>query len=440
MALWRARPARRDYKLRETISRPALVLAALMLWLGGSMPPASAQGLNPFGWFQQVFRPQRGYDEYAPPRPHPHYVYRPHTATTKTPAQPAVPPSFFVAVLGDSLGQLLGQGLTTALSDRPEVAVLRDAKEDSGLVRDDYYDWPKAAHDLVASGQKINVAVIMIGSNDHQTLHDANGSYDPGTPQYEQIYSARIEAVAKIFHDAKIPLLWVGLPIMKSDRFSTEMAALNDMYRQYASRDGATYLDIWDDFVDDSGAFSSYGPDVDGQVVRLRALDGIHFTKAGALKLASFVEPPIRDILNSAAPQDDAALAKIETTAPAGTNSPAGECGRRAGQTANRSGAAVDRAGPRPRRPARDADRQRSQDRYGESCRAGFRQRQIAAAEGRPCRRFRLAARRACQHAGGAAKARSGRAGRPDKCVGEDAGRSAHADEQAAPAPPATVR
>jgi uncharacterized protein len=301
--------------------------AAVLLALPAS--PSHAQAFNPFGWFQHVFRvaPRGGYDEYAPPRPHRRYVYHPRikapSVAAAPPAAPAVPPSFFVAVIGDSLGEELAQGLATALGDRPEVAVLRDAKEDSGLVRDDFYDWPKVAHDLVTSGQKINVAVMMIGSNDHQTLHDATGSYDPGTPQYQQMYAARVAALSKVFHDAKIPLIWVGLPIMKSNRFSTEMQALNDMYRQNASQNGATYVDTWDDFVDDGGDFSSYGPDVDGQVVRLRALDGIHFTKAGALKLASFVEAQIREILDGAAPQDDAALAKIETTAPAGTNSPA---------------------------------------------------------------------------------------------------------------------
>ncbi len=311
------------YKLPDIIRRPALGVAALVLCLGTlDIPVANAQSFNPFGWFQQVFRPQRGYDEYRPPRAHPHYTYHPHPMA-KVQKAPAVPPSFFVAVLGDSLGQMLAQALTTSLSNRPEVEVLHEAKEDSGLIRDDYYDWPKAAHDLVTGAQKINIAVMMIGSNDHQTLHDSTGSYDPGSEQYEQIYAARIEAVAKAFHDAKIPLIWVGLPIMKSDRYSKAMASLNDMYRQYASKDGATYIDIWEDFVDDNGQFSAYGPDVDGQVVRLRALDGVHFTKAGALELASFVEPQIRQILEGETPQDDAALAKIETTAPAGTNLPA---------------------------------------------------------------------------------------------------------------------
>ncbi len=240
----------------------------------------------------------------------------------KVETKPAVPPTFFVAVMGDSIGQLLAQGLTERLSDRPEVGVLREAREDSGLVRDDFYDWTKAAHDLIASGQKINVAVMLIGSNDHQPLRDASGSYDPDTPKWQELYAARVEAVSAIFRDAKIPLLWVGLPIMKSDRLSAEMASFNDIYREHAGKNGATFIDIWEAFGDDRGQFSPYGPDVNGQVVRLRALDGIHFTKAGAIKLASFVEPNIRQILDSGTPQGDAALAKIETTTPEGANTP----------------------------------------------------------------------------------------------------------------------
>ena len=307
---------------RKTLGLVA-VLAGTTLWLiaVGALP-ARAQGFNPLNWFQQMFQPQPrygygyGYGEwprYRTPRLKP---------VEKVETKPAVPPTFFVAVMGDSIGQLLAQGLTERLSDRPEVGVLREAREDSGLVRDDFYDWTKAAHDLIASGQKINVAVMLIGSNDHQPLRDASGSYDPDTPKWQELYAARVEAVSAIFRDAKIPLLWVGLPIMKSDRLSAEMASFNDIYREHAGKNGATFIDIWEAFGDDRGQFSPYGPDVNGQVVRLRALDGIHFTKAGAIKLASFVEPNIRQILDSGTPQGDAALAKIETTTPEGANTP----------------------------------------------------------------------------------------------------------------------
>src|SRR5690606_1211697 len=53
-------------------------------------------------------------------------------------------PAFTIAVLGDNVGQMLAQGLQEAFADRPEVTVLRRARENTGLVRDDYFDWTKA--------------------------------------------------------------------------------------------------------------------------------------------------------------------------------------------------------------------------------------------------------------------------------------------------------
>ena len=78
------------------------------------------------------------------------------------PAKPAEP-NFFVAVLGDNIGQLLGQGLSESFTDKPEISVLRRARENTGLVREDYYDWLKASRELLSGPQKISAAVMMIG-------------------------------------------------------------------------------------------------------------------------------------------------------------------------------------------------------------------------------------------------------------------------------------
>jgi hypothetical protein len=282
--------------------------------------PAEAQGFNPFGWMQQMFTPGRpGYH-------HPRQSWHPRSDTLSGPngqnpvaQKPAVPPSFFVAVLGDSLGQQLAQGLTDDEADQPAIAILNKGRENSGLVRDDFYDWTAAAKALLASGQKINVAVMLIGSNDHQAIHDNGATYDPGTPEWNDIYARRVETIAAMFRDAKVPLLWVGLPIMKSDRYASAMASLNDLDREHAANAGATFVDVWDQFGDDQGHFSTYGPDVNGQVVRLRSSDGVHFTRAGARKLAQFVDTEIKQIFDASKPNDNAALAKIETTNPAGT-------------------------------------------------------------------------------------------------------------------------
>jgi uncharacterized protein len=313
----------------------ALSAVAFLLCLAVSQP-ALAQ-FDPFGWFEQLFRPNPPPSRVVKPRPEMRRAApQPHLARPRssrpagkagekavTKAQPAVAPTYFVAVLGDSLGQMLAQGLGEAFENRPEVGILRKAKENSGLVRDDFFDWTQATQDLLASGEKIDFAVMLIGSNDRQSLRDANGSYEPRSPEWQAAYTQRIETIAAMFRDKKIPLVWVGLPILRSERLSEDAMAFNEFYRAYAEKAGATYIDLWEAFADEAGQYSAFGPDINGQTVRLRAGDGIHFTKAGARKLAHFVEPEIRRNLDEVLPNTAPASNPANVSNHDGTETPA---------------------------------------------------------------------------------------------------------------------
>jgi uncharacterized protein len=299
-----------------------LLLIALLIFVTGG-PTAIAQfaPAPQSSWFEQWFTPQQrrpvaqpDYYRRAIPR---RRVAQPRPVQVVNPDRPAIPPSYFVAVLGDFLGQVLGQGLTEAFADRPEVAISRKARESSGLVRDDFFDWPKTVHDLLASDEKINMAVIQIGSNDHQPLRVGNVTYEPGSPKWIEVYTARIADISRAFHEKNIPLIWVGLPIVKSDRLSAEFLTFNDFYRQQAEKAGATYIDIWEAFENDHGQYDAFGPDVNGQMVRIRTADGLNFTKAGARKLAHFVEGDIRRNLDAMEPQIDPAVVTVPAETPA---------------------------------------------------------------------------------------------------------------------------
>lgn len=221
-------------------------------------------------------------------------------------------PKAVIAVLGDNLGQLLGLGLTDAYADRAEIAILRRSKENSGLVREDYYDWKKAARELLDGKDKVDLAIVMVGSNDRQSLRDGAASVEMRSPRWKEIYAARAKAIGEIFKEKNVPLIWVGLPIMNNERLAADLLDFNEIYKTAAAETGAAYVDIWEAFADDRGHFSSYGPDVNGQMVRLRAGDGVHFTKAGSRKLAHFVEGDIRRILEKTKPSlDPAALASL---------------------------------------------------------------------------------------------------------------------------------
>jgi hypothetical protein len=98
---------------------------------------------------------------------------------------------------------------------------------------------------------------------------------------------------------------------MRSATQNEDAEKLNDVYREKAFINGARYVETWTGFSDESGRYSPYGPDMTGQVKRLRADDGVHFTARGYLKLAHFVEKDLRSDLN---------LAKIERNIPLAGN------------------------------------------------------------------------------------------------------------------------
>jgi hypothetical protein len=218
-----------------------------------------------------------------------------------------VEPTFFIDVIGDSLAILAAQGLRDAFADNPKIAINGRARDSSGLVRDDFYDWVKAAHDLVAERSdknRIDFVVIEIGINDLQSIKDGADSLDPLTDRWREIYGKRVEAMVEPFRQAHIPTLWLGMPPMHSEKFNDQIAKLNEIAKEHAEKAGAKYIDIWNAFADENGAYSAFGPDVNGQIVRLRIADGVYYTKAGARKAAQFLESDIRHAFESAKPAD----------------------------------------------------------------------------------------------------------------------------------------
>ena len=234
-------------------------------------------------------------------------------------ALPEIKPTFFVSVFGDSLALLLEQGLIEALADKPDIAILKHTRDASGLVRDDFLDWPKATTEILSGPEHVDIGLMMVGTNDRQAfLKDGKVIADIGSEEWTRLYRARAEAEANVFREKNVKLVWVSMPVMKSEKYSADMSKLNEIYRDVAAQAGATYIDIWQAFSDDKGQFAMDGPDVDGQTARLRTSDGIHFTKAGQRKLASFVEKEIRHLYEAKKPNpENIVLPPAEAALPA---------------------------------------------------------------------------------------------------------------------------
>src|SRR3954452_832842 len=172
----------------------SLILATALLTgvLGGK---AVAQ----FGWLFPGFNPQqypqqyfprapgyapRGSDEYqprrsrsyaSPPRRTRSYAEprRPRRSEAKARARlaPAAPkpevaevdPNTHIAVFGDRLADLVGEGLEEAYDEADDILVVRETHSDSGLADAAAQDWPKIIQELLEKDKKVAFAVVMLG-------------------------------------------------------------------------------------------------------------------------------------------------------------------------------------------------------------------------------------------------------------------------------------
>jgi len=311
------------------------------------------QQYNPFGGF---FVPQ----EQRPAAP-------PDNSHAPSPQQRKadVAPTTSVVVMGDAMADWLAYGLEDAFSERPEIGIVRKHRTTSGLIRYDPrrdVDWAQTAREIIAA-EKPNFIVMMIGINDHQAIRErapapaprgapgkpgtapapqsppgqtaasapaptedvpnpdpenpdqpsliapggratsATGPFEFHTDQWEAAYIKRIDAAIAALKSSGVPVLWVGLPAQRGPKATSDSSYLNELYRGRAEKAGIVFVDVWDGFVDEQGRFSAQGPDFEGQIRRLRSADGIYFTKAGARKLAHYVEREIdRNVANRAIP------------------------------------------------------------------------------------------------------------------------------------------
>ena len=288
-------------------------MLALFVLIGGSAAtPAGAQGLDTL--FSNLFgnrRPAEPAPQAAPQKPRrattpARPVFSVPVVDTEKPVSDA---KIIVTVVGDSLGIQLGQGLRDALKGRPEVGFVNKARGNTGLSNTAERDWPKSMRDFAAGSERSNLAVVMIGSNDAQPLRDETGIVqEPLSERWADLYAKRIDEMLLPMQERKIPVLWVGLPISRSDRLNARFLGMNRLFRSRVEKAGGTYVDVWDAFADQEGRYQAVGPDIGGEVTKLRTTDGVHFTKPGQRKLAFFVEREAIRLLDLNKPDEAATM------------------------------------------------------------------------------------------------------------------------------------
>lgn len=240
---------------------------------------------------------------FGEPEPQPAPVEQQQAPRQQAPATAALPPpkpqvekapnATRLAVFGDSLAIDLSRALERFYAEDPNLVVIDQGVSNSGFVRNDYFDWDAAIAEQIAA-DSFDLAVVIIGINDRQEITVNGETYDSLTDQWTAAYQARITNFLGKLRAARKPVIWVGLPPMSKTEYSAAISQISNIQRLASFSGGAEFLDIYERFLGEDGKYSSHGPDVNGQNARMRKDDGIHFSSAGADKLAFYLSQSIQ--------------------------------------------------------------------------------------------------------------------------------------------------
>ncbi|MDQ1712694.1 MAG: uncharacterized protein QOE45_2144 [Frankiaceae bacterium] len=189
-------------------------------------------------------------------------------------------------ITGDSLQESEGPQLAAyANAERHVVASCTVPKYSTGLVRDDFFDWPAYARQLAAERDPEAVS-FMIGGNDGQNMKVGSRILQAGSAEWAAEYQKRAAAVMGAFANGHRTVYWIGMPIARSARLTGIYRVMNDAVRRAAgSVSGVRFVDIWAMYAP-NGHYQDDFADESGRVRRMRNSDGIHLSVAGAAFLA----------------------------------------------------------------------------------------------------------------------------------------------------------
>lgn len=209
---------------------------------------------------------------------------------------PAFPTNdvYKIVVVGDSLADGLLEGLIEGLSGDARVDLQRKKRSFNGLMRENS-ERELAGLEQELKSEAPHVVIVLISTWDRVSVRGADGRrLLPDSPEWKAEYARRVDKMTLMLKQRNIAVYWVGLPVMRRWNVNETARLMNEVIREKVYLRGQKFIDTFANFVDETGGFSAYGPDLSGKNQLLREGDGIHFTSNGNRKLAHFVEREIK--------------------------------------------------------------------------------------------------------------------------------------------------
>jgi uncharacterized protein len=217
----------------------------------------------------------------GPPKPQPRPAFSPGK-----PLRVWIAGDSLVVVPGQSLLQLVARN--RVMTPSGEI----DGRIATGLTRPDVFDW----FDHVRSQMRAlrpKAVVVSFGANDgHSYMTGLPPGVSIGTlgsPSWTREYARRVGGLMDEVIQRGGYLFWIGAPIARSPTQSRSFAIIDRIVRREADKRTRAYFIDTASLLSPGGSFAEYLPNSRGELIRVRAPDGIHFAPAGGDRVAAKV-------------------------------------------------------------------------------------------------------------------------------------------------------
>jgi len=242
----------------------------------------------------------------TPPVKKHHHKPPAHHKTTPPPPPVTPPPPKKLAfsprhplrvyIGGDSLIIVPGESMLRAMGSKVYKALDSvDGHVSTGLERPDVYNWFDRIRQVMRK-DKPNVVVVAFGANDDHSymtgLPSGVSLGDFGSPVWIKEYRRRVGGFMDTVIRNRGFIIYLGMPIVSSPSESHDFDLINRILYQEAKKrpKGALYVDTWFQFADPkTGGYAEYLPNKNGDLVKVRSNDGVHFEPAGGDIIARLV-------------------------------------------------------------------------------------------------------------------------------------------------------
>src|SRR5712664_3320015 len=81
-----------------------------------------------------------------------------------------------------------------------------------------------------------------------KSARSPNGLYEFREERWVELYTRKIDEMIGVLKSKGVPVLWVGLPVVRGPKATADTLFLDSLYRDAAGKAGITYVDVWDGF------------------------------------------------------------------------------------------------------------------------------------------------------------------------------------------------